>query len=641
MTLKSNKLFKIFLLLSPLWAATVAGLESCQWTDPVLKTLKNCTLPTDINIVTDAVDPKKYTFSLASTTTDVKTVTWKVLSGSTVLVQSTLTSAQSYAYTASTNGSYTVSAEIETVCGEKKTLSKAITIKTCVQPTAIATTSVSNNTYTYSLTTTTPADVKTVTWKVLSGTTSLVQEQRTNAGSFNYTFASSGSYTISAEIETICGEKVTRTLVATISVSVATQAPTKIWDKTFGGSSNDNLKTIIATSDGGFLLGGSSVSSISGEKSEINKGKSDYWVVKINSNGQKIWDRTYGGNDEDILNDLVPTSDGGFLLVGESSSNISGDKSENSKGMQDYWVIKINSNGQKVWDKTYGGSQTDICTKIILTTDGNFLLGGYSFWKASGDKSEDGRGYSDYWVLKINNSGQKIWDRTFGGSEMDELRTMSATTDGGFVIAGSSSSGIANDKFENSRGNFDYWVVKINANGQKMWDRTFGGADFDFLTDIKSTDNGFILGGYSRSNNSGDKTENSRGNLDYWVVKINAESQKIWDKTLGGNLFDVGGSVAVTQDGDCLICGGSSSNISGDKSDNSKGNDDYWIIKINSNGQKIWDKPFGGSNIDSASTIVGTTDGGFVIAGISYSNISGDKSENSRGGSDYWVVKVK
>ena len=217
MTLKFNRLYKfLFFYLS------LCGLEGfflgCQWADPTLKTLKACVFPTDINIVADAVDPRKYTFSIANTA-DVKTVTWKVLSGSSVLVQSTLTATQTYAYSASTNGNYTVNAEIETVCGDKKMLSKAIAVKTCVQPTAITTTSVSNNTYTYGLTTTIPADVKTVTWRVLSGTTTVLQEQRTDAGSFNYTFASSGSYTISADILTTCNENLNRSIKQTVFLS--------------------------------------------------------------------------------------------------------------------------------------------------------------------------------------------------------------------------------------------------------------------------------------------------------------------------------------------------------------------------------------------------------------------------------------
>jgi hypothetical protein len=646
MTLKSKKLFKI-LLLFPLWLATVGGLESCQWADPVLKTLKNCTLPTDINTNPDAADPKKYTFSLANATTDVKTVTWKVLSGSTVLVQSTLSAAQSYVYTASTNGSYTVSAEIETVCGEKKTFSKVITIKTCVQPTAIATTSVSNSTYTYSLTTTTPTDVKTVTWKVLNGSTTLVQEQRTDGSSFNYTFTSSGNYTVSADIETICGEKITRTLAATISVSVATQAPSKIWDKTFGGSGSDYPWATVATADGGFVIAGESISNISGEKSENGRGESDYWIIKINANGQKVWDKTFGGSGSDSPSAIVATIDGGFVIGGYSYSNISGDKSENSKGSLDYWIVKLNSNGQKVWDKTIGGNKGDWASDIIVTTDGSIVIGGYSNSNISGDKSENSKGLFDYWIVKLNSNGQKIWDETIGGDVSDILSTIVATNDGGFVLGGGSESNISGDKSENSKGDSDYWVVKLNSNGQKIWDKTFGGSRRDAianpaaLTIIVTTDGGIVIAGFSNSNVSGDKSENSRGDSDYWIVKLNSNGQKIWDKTFGGGDLDIPTTIIATTDGSFVIGGYSYSNISGDKSENSKGSLDYWIVKLNSNGQKIWDKTLGGAGSDNVATIIATTDGSFVIAGGSASNISGDKSENSRGGNDYWVVKVK
>ncbi len=419
------------------------------------------------------------------------------------------------------------------------------------------------------------------------------------------------------------------------------QTPVKVWDKTLGGSSLDDLKSMISTTDGGYILAGYSGSNISGDKSENNKGISDYWVIKINSTGQKVWDKTFGGSNTEQLSSIIPTSDGGYILGGRSLSNISGDKSENSKGDYDYWIVKINSSGQKVWDKTYGGSKTDILNSITQTSDGGFALLGHSNSNISGDKSENSKGETDYWIVKINSSGQKEWDKTFGGILFDLFPVINSTSDGGYILAGFSESNMSGDKTENSRGSFDYWIVKINSLGQKEWDKTFGGSNGEILNSItQSLDGGYVLAGYSNSNVSGDKLENSRGGNDYWIVKINSSGQKEWDKTYGGGYSDYLTSITSTTDNTYVLAGYTNSNISGEKTEDSNGND-FWIIKINATGQKLWDKTLGGSGRDELKFILSTQDKSFLLGGSSDSNISGDKTENSKGSYDYWIVKVQ
>jgi hypothetical protein len=423
----------------------------------------------------------------------------------------------------------------------------------------------------------------------------------------------------------------------------AGSSSSKIWDKTFGGSKIEFPRSIISTNDGGFVIVGESDSNISGDKSENHKGAvRNYWIVKINSNGQKIWDKTIGGGFEQYPK-VVATIDGGFVIAGSSTADIAGDKSENSKGNSDYWIVKINSTGQKVWDKTIGGSGEDQARSIIATNDGSFIVVGQSDSNISGDKSENSKSNGiDYWIVKINSTGQKVWDKTLGGSNADQANSIITTNDGGMIVAGWSASNISGDKSENSKGSGDYWVVKLNGNGQKIWDKTIGSSGADFLSAIiTTTDGGFLISGTSEVNISGDKTENSKGLRDYWVVKLSGNGQKIWDKTFGGNVDDNANNIIATNDGGFVIAGQSESNISGDKSENSKGEADYWILKINSSGQKVWDKTFGGSDADVNPTIVAIPDGNFVMAGYSKSNISGDKSENSRGESDFWIIKVK
>ncbi len=422
-----------------------------------------------------------------------------------------------------------------------------------------------------------------------------------------------------------------------------TQAPTKAWDKTIGGSSNEQAYSIIQTSDGGFAVAGHSQSTISGDKSEANRGLSDYWIVKLNNTGQKVWDKTFGGSNNDYCVSIISTSDGGFVVAGSSFSTISGDKSEANKAQVDYWVLKLDNTGQKIWDKTFGGGLNgNWGNSIIATNDGGFIVSGYSNCDNTFDKSEPSKGGNDFWILKLNSTGQKVWDKTIGGSSADTPASIIATSDGGFVVAGTSSSNISGDKSEISRGLEDYWMVKINSTGQKVWDKTIGGDGIDIALSITGTsDGGFVIAGRSNSLLGGDKSETRQGSDDYWIVKLNSTGQKVWDKTIGGSLAEQANSIITTSDGGFVVTGTSSSNISGDKSELNKGGQDYWIVKLNSTGQKVWDKTIGGSGNDVPQSIISSSDGGFIVAGYSGSNISGDKSEASKGQDDYWAVKLK
>jgi hypothetical protein len=239
------------------------------------------------------------------------------------------------------------------------------------------------------------------------------------------------------------------------------------WDKRFGGSESDNVQDVIATADGGYLLAGYSTSPADGDKSEAGRGAYDYWAVKINASGAKVWDKRFGGSTSDYCQSVTATTDGGYLLAGYSDSSANGDKSEAGRGSYDYWAVKINASGTKVWDKRFGGSSTDVCRSVIATSDGGYLLVGQSSSPADGDKSEDTRGSYDYWAVKINASGAKVWDKRFGGTSADYCYSAIATAGGGYLLAGQSSSPADGDKSEGTRGSNDYWAVKIDADGSK------------------------------------------------------------------------------------------------------------------------------------------------------------------------------
>ncbi|QNF32130.1 T9SS type A sorting domain-containing protein [Adhaeribacter swui] len=434
-------------------------------------------------------------------------------------------------------------------------------------------------------------------------------------------------------------------------------------DKTIGSYSTDQLASAQQTPDGGYILGGTTEFGKGGDKTEEGENDSrfatDYWIVKLKANGTKEWDKVYSGNAEDAVKKVLPTPDGGYMVFGNSNSGISRDKSGPSKGGQDFWIIKLRADGSKAWDKTIGGKYFDKLEAVATTQDGGYILGATSVSGIGKDKTETRRGRDDYWIVKLSADGTKEWDKTIGGPGDDRLSTIQQTTDGGYMVGGTSSSRIGNDKTSASHGKDDYWVVKLDATGAKVWDKSFGGSDNDYLAALQQTPDGsFILGGSSRSNISGNKSEKNKSALsenywfpisDYWVVKIDATGKIIWDKTIGGNNKDQLKALQVTPDQNILLGGTSDSQFGEDKSEDPKGKfissdftvDDYWIVKLRPDGSKMWDVTIGGNSEDDLISMEPALDGSYILGGNSYSSISDDKTEVRRGGQDYWIVKME
>jgi hypothetical protein len=369
--------------------------------------------------------------------------------------------------------------------------------------------------------------------------------------------------------------------VAIYSISpLFAQDPAIQWQNTIGGASSDVLYSLQQTADGGYILGGSSFSDISGDKTEDNLGLSDYWVLKLDPTGTIQWQNTIGGNNNDFVQSLQQTADGGYILGGSSESNISGDKTENSNGGRDCWVVKLDATGVIQWQNTIGGSGDDYLHSLQQTADGGYIFGGYSNSNISGDKTENSNGNYDYWVVKLSATGAIQWQNTIGGNDPDLLYSLQQTADGGYILGGGSGSDISGDKTENGIGGSDYWVLKLDATGAIQWQNTIGGNGDDELSSLQQTaDGGYFLGGSSDSNISGDKTENRLGIDDYWVVKLDATGGIQWQNTIGGSSYDVLFSLQQTADGGYILGGLSLSNISGDKTENSN-EYDYWIIKL-------------------------------------------------------------
>jgi hypothetical protein len=424
-------------------------------------------------------------------------------------------------------------------------------------------------------------------------------------------------------------------LGAAISTTVALAQPVIGLQKTIGGSGGDNFTCISLTKDSGFIIGGYSNSDKSGNKLENSKGGYDFWILLLKNKGAIPVQKTIGGNSTDQLSAVEQTTDGGYILGGTSSSNISGDKTENSKGADDYWIVKLDSNGNIQWDKTIGGNSYDKLKTIKQTNDGGYIAGGYSQSDMSGDKTENTRGFYDYWIVKLDANGNIQWDKTMGGGYTDQLNDIIQTNDDGYLLGGYSQSPISGEKTQSSRGLDDYWIVKLDNAGNIQWDKTYGGTGYDRLSAmVPSPDGGYLLGGNSDSDESGEKMQNSRGRNDYWIVKTDNLGQVEWSNTYGGRLHDNLSSIEPTSDGGYMLVGNSASDIYGEKTENTRGIYDYWIIKLSSNGTIQWDKTIGGSQTDLGTKIKEIGRNRYIVAGYSESGIGGDKTEGSKGGYD-------
>ena len=415
----------------------------------------------------------------------------------------------------------------------------------------------------------------------------------------------------------------------------------KMWDYRYGGTGGDNVLSIIQTTDNGYLLGGVSTSDISGDKTQNSRGSSDYWIVKLDSLGLMQWDKDFGGFDGEMLYAVQQTSDGGYILGGHSSSGIGGDKTQNVWGATDFWIVKIDSLGNKLWDKNYGGLGAETFTSLDQTDDGGYILGGWSDSDIGGDKTQDtwGNGY-DYWIVRIDSVGNKLWDKDFGGTEFDILYSLQQTSDKGYILGGYSESGISGDKTQANQGIEDYWIVKTDSMGNKLWDKDFGGSEYDDLFALQqTTDGGYILGGTSASGISGDKTENTWGSTDFWIVKIDSLGTKQWDKDIGGLNGEELFAIYQTPDDGYILSGDSYSQISGDKTESNLGLEQTWAVKTDSSGNVLWDKTVFTVAHDEYGIAIPTNDGCYVMTNWGDGGIGGYKSQPSWGFWDYWVIK--
>lgn len=346
-----------------------------------------------------------------------------------------------------------------------------------------------------------------------------------------------------------------------------------VWTRTMGGSNAEHPAGAIATSDGGFIVAATTYSGNSGDVVGIPNGgwASDFWIVKLKSNGDTAWTRLAGTTDQDQANCMAATPDGGFVVAGTNDPMGSS---------QDVFVIKFNSNGNTVWQKTFGGSYDDVTNAVSVAADGSILLAVSTESDNTGDVPAN-HGSHDSWIIKLTSNGDKVWSKMFGGDEEEDPASIQSTSDGGCIIAGYTASSQNGDVTGKNHGAEDMWVLKLNAGGDISWNSLFGGSNLDGTlgkTAIATTaDGGYVIVGTSASSD-GDVGTN-QGDYDCWVIKLNSTGSKVRSKTFGGSQYDVAASILLNADGSCWVGGLTTSNNSGDVGAN-HGNGDVWMIKI-------------------------------------------------------------
>jgi len=357
------------------------------------------------------------------------------------------------------------------------------------------------------------------------------------------------------------------------------------WSKTYGGAEDEQLSCIVQTIDGGYALAGCTES--------FGAGEYDFWLVKTDSAGNMQWNQTYGGTNDDRSVSVVQTDDGGYALAGYTWSFGAGDI--------DWWLVKIDANGNMQWNRTYGGTGRDAACFVAQTDDGGYALAGYTHSYGAG-------GY-DFWLVKINATGDMEWNETYGGSHDELAHSTVQTDDGGYALAGQKWIG----------GNWDFCLVKTDENGTMEWIKTYGGTSRDggySVSVVQTDDGGYALSGWTESFGAGGK--------DFCLVKTDENGTMEWIKTYGGTNDDLPYCIIQTNDGGYALSGWTESFGAGDG--------DGWLIKTDASGNMEWSKMYGGANYDALTNIIRAYDGGYLIVGST--------SSYGVGGKDGWLVKT-
>jgi hypothetical protein len=412
------------------------------------------------------------------------------------------------------------------------------------------------------------------------------------------------------------------------------QTPEIAWQAPLGGSDWDQSFDIAPINSGGYWVVGFSESN-DGDVSG-NHGAADGWLARLDTNGTLSWQVCLGGSAGEQLHAVASTQDGGAVLVGYSHSS-DGDLPMNL-GQQDVWIVKVDASGTIAWQAVLGGSFSDEAQDVALTDDGGYIIAGYT-------KSSDGdvQGFhtsaplaSDAWLVKLDASGNLVWQRALGGSGDDRAWAVQQTSDGGYIVGGDS---FSNDgDISGNHGSMDAWVVKLTGAGVIEWQRALGGTGFDQAFDLQQLPNGeYLLAGSSNSSN-GDISVN-HGGTDFWLMRVDANGDMVWESTYGGTGNDSARGIEGASDGSVIVCGVSLS-ADGDLEANN-GLMDCWVLKVDSLGGVLWQRNLGGSDLDIAQDVLSKNEGGVLVVGWTYSDdIDVFGHHGTAGIADCWVVEL-
>lgn len=424
-------------------------------------------------------------------------------------------------------------------------------------------------------------------------------------------------------------KKLIYSMVMLLSTHAALMAQPAIeWQKNYGGNNGEFALSTKQTSDGGYIVAGYTLSN-NGDVTGYRGGE-DYWVMKLNSAGTIQWKRTYGGSGDDRCNAVLQTADGGYILAG--TSNSADGQVTNAKGGFDMWIVKTDANGNITWRRNFGGSDDEAAYSIDELNAGGYVIAGES--KSSTGDIDNNKGGYDYWIIKVSAAGNLVWERNYGGSADESAKSVQECTDGSIIVAGET---VSNDyDVTNNKGGYDFWVLRLRANGTIRWKNTYGGTANDNAYAVTQISNGnFIVVGETESNNG--NIANNAGGDDFFVMNLRGSGAVQWSKTYGGSADDNARFVRETADGAVVITGKTESNSG--LVTNPKGAHDVWVIKvIKSNGNLDWQRTLGGSDNDFGYAVDVTADGAQVVVGHSESD--DQDLNNNKGNADFWIVKL-
>ena len=415
------------------------------------------------------------------------------------------------------------------------------------------------------------------------------------------------------------------------------------WQQCYGGEESDKARDITLIFDGYFIVG--NTLSSNGDIS-FNHGSSDIWLIKTDSIGNIIWEKTYGGSESEGCQRIIPDGDGNYFLIGGSNSADGDISNDPFPDTWDYWIAKIDNNGNIIWEKIVGGNGDETLWTGTVTNDGGIVAFGWS-GSEYGDVSIN-YGLYDMWMIKLNSDGDIEWDFTLGTDWQDYGQAIIQTSDGGFLVGGSSKlTGGGNLDCDN-HGQADAVLIKLDSLRNIEWQHCYGGSDYEGVNTIIELNDGYLISCFTHSDD-GDVT-GYHGEADIWILKIDLYGNIIWEQCFGGNKGETAYHISTNSNDEFTVIGYTKSN-NGDVSGNHSLNEydtDLWMYKLSNNGELLWQRCFGGEGSEATPGlsfgVIKKSDNNFVIAAQTDYGPSYDVHCTPHGGfndEDYWLFELK